>query len=171
MNWDQQYWRRYGMTSTVEERCVTPFADLLETYVGSNRLATWNRTRGLFIGLGPRGGRLYDSGGNWDSLRHVSVHQRRRLTGAGWLTLNGEAPDQLELIMRAAGCSEPQPIEWYIRTALLAIPEAQRAANIRRHERLAERNGHDSYYEHRNAWVQSLGYKSLYHYRKDKQWT
>jgi hypothetical protein len=148
MNWDQQYWAAYGVGRSLEERCATPITDNLLSICGAERLATFHG----------------QPGGEWDHLRlHVSLRTRRSLTGAGWMRLHGMKPD---VFCDWIGNS----IEWYVDQCRQAIPEQQRANNIARHHRVAERNGHRSYYEHRSAWVRSLGYSSLYAYRKQRGW-
>ena len=141
-------------------------ADLLESYVHTERLGTWNRHRGH---VGMDGKRK--PGGEWDYLRyHVTLRNRRRLAGAGWLVRGGLAPDQLELVLHAAGLHHDNPIEWYVKTALAAIPEARLASEQRRRNLLAHREGHESFYAYRNARAVSLGYRSLYDQRRQEGW-
>lgn len=87
--------------------------------------------------------------------------------------LYGEQPDVFaDLLRRYAGSQvEPDPIDWFLRTATRAVREAQAAANLDRHRRVARSTGHKTYYAHRDAWCRLHGYPSLWAYRKAMGWT
>jgi hypothetical protein len=154
--WDAHYWRAYSAhhPGPVE----TPITDLLHAVTGSNRLATWNRSR--------------PNGGEWDVLRDLPYRDRAILAGAGWLRLGGEAPDVFADILLARGLpsSTVDPIAWYLATALAAVPEARRATRAHREARLVAREGVDTYYAHRNAVAVAAGFRSYRHYRTEKGW-
>jgi hypothetical protein len=106
--------------------------DLLELYVGAERLSTSGRHRGR--------------GGEWDSLRAVPVRTRRRLTGAGWLVRDGLAPDQLQHIMWEAGAPTPDidsAVTLYVRLSVAAIGET-RAERYRRQFRARDRRAFEA---------------------------
>jgi hypothetical protein len=112
-------------------------------------------------------------GGEWDTLRGWPLRSRQRLAGAGWMARHGEKPDVFaEILCNVFGEQTvgPDPIAWYLREAERAVRECQAAARRLRHARLAASHGHRTYYAYRAAWVRSLGYRSLWEYRKDQGW-
>lgn len=130
----------------------------LDRVVGSDRLAS---------SPGPR------NGPEWDGLRLMNQRHLRKLRGAGWMRSGAMQPDQLaELIVpRVAGVeSIDAAMEWYVRTCLVAIAEAQIVARRHRHRKLAVRNGHPTYYDYRTAQAKANGYESVWHMRKERGW-
>lgn len=120
----------------------TPVSDLLDLVHASDwsTLATWNASRG--------------TAGEWDTLRHYPLRVRRRLAGAGYLARHGDPPDVFaDRLVRVFGESTvgPDPIGWYVRTALVAIRERQRAARYRRHHAVARAHGYPTYWHYRKA--------------------
>lgn len=121
----------------------TPITDMLEGITGREPLATWNSSRT------PAHRKV---GGEWDTLRAVSLPTRRCLTGAGYMSLMGLEADVFSDFLQENGGTQVgvDPIAWFIRTALQALKERQTA---RRHAR-------------EKALVQSAGFNSYYHYRR-----
>lgn len=113
-------------------------------------------------------------GGEWDWRRNMDRRTHRRLAGAGWLSATGEMPDVVAdlIIANVAGIEHfSDAIDWYIRHARRAIPEARRESHQHRHRRFAKQNGYDSYYAYRRAQALEHGHGSLWHMRKDRGWT
>lgn len=138
----------------------TPIYDRLRLITGGNTLATYHGQKG----------------GEWDTLAATPLKLRRRLTGAGWLTLDGEKPDVFaDLLCMYAGSEaenfdQGNPIAWFIREADRATTERSAAAQRDRLRRLAKASGDATYYDYRSEWCLERGYLSLWEYRKAKGW-
>lgn len=143
----------------------TPLCDELDRLTGGERLATWNRHRGH---LGMDGKR--HPGGEWDDIRALPLRVRRSLTSAGFMSLHGMQPDDFADMLVRNGI-QGDPIPTFIALARKALRERRWAAGVDRRNRLARRVGAGSYYEYRTRWVQAHGYASVWHYRKERQWT
>lgn len=128
----------------------TPIADMLENIIGGESLATWNSRR--------------PNGGEWDALRAVPLRTRRRLTGAGYLSLRGMLPDEFSDLLERNGVKDPIP--WYIRTALLAIDEKHAARRRAREKALAP----TGLFQHRDQLAKAAGFRSYYDYRMKSGW-
>ena len=140
----------------------TPIGDMLYAALGGEPLATWNSSR--------------SNGGEWDYLRSLSLRTRQRLTGAGYMSKWGTMPDEFADLIRwyapgMGGKGDTECIAWYVRHALLAITERQRAAHHDRHLAYARSRGAPSYYSLRNSEAFLDGCDSLWHKRKAKGWT
>jgi hypothetical protein len=70
-----------------------------------------------------------------------------------------------------AGVDECEVVAWFARHALLAAADRRRLNRWERERRLLHRTAHRTYYDHRTAYVQALGYRSLWHYRQARRWT
>lgn len=134
---------------------MTPITDLLELVVGGERIATSAR---------PAARR----GGEWDAWYAVPLRKRQRLTGAGWARRRGMAPDQLADVIRQTypHLSDSECVEWYVRTALLAIDESRRARRAARTARFCARIGARSYYAYRDVRCVLAGWPSFWAWRK-----
>ena len=144
------------------ESTPTPIYDRLVWIIGGETLATYHG----------------QTGGEWDCLRDIPLRRRQALTGAGWMSRWGAAPDVFADLLRSYGPSDVEglavgmdPIEWYVREAWRATIERRYAVNRDRHRRLAKRAGKSSYYAYRDARAVEAGYESLWHYRKAMGWT
>jgi len=144
----------------------TPLSDEVERLRGDETLATWNRHRG-YLGMDGR----RHPGGEWDAIRYLPLRLRRSLTTAGFLSRGGMQPDEFADMLVRNGLDASDPIAAYIALCRKALRERARVANRARHDVLARRSGLSSYYEYRTRNVQALGYRNLWHYRKEKQWT
>ena len=140
----------------------TPMTDLLESIVGSERLATWNRSRSTR--------RLV--GGEWDTLRETPINVRRRLTTAGFLSVRGMMPDDFsDMLVRNGGAQVgSNPIAWYIKTALVVIDERNAARRRAGEKALARAAGRSNLFEHRDQLAKAAGFKSYYDYRMSSGW-
>ena len=138
----------------------TPVADLLETVVGPESLATWNESR--------KTRRLI--GGEWDTLRRTPIAVRRRLTSAGFLSVRGMMPDDFSDMIAGRAQVGPDPIEWYIKTALRAIDERHAARRRAREKALARDSGRKTLFEHRDQLAKAAGFRSYYDYRMNSGW-
>jgi len=119
--------------------------------------------------LGSRPGR--HAGGEWDPWLDTPPRARRRLVAAGYAHPRGLAPDELaEVVSAYSPMDHREVVTWYVRTALRALEERRRLARWERERRLCWRTGHPTYYAARVAWVQSLGYRSLWEYRQARGW-
>lgn len=127
----------------------TPIADMLEGIIGGESLATWNPSRGR--------------GGEWDTLRETPLRTRQRLTGAGYLSARGMLPDEFTDLLG-------KPIDWYIRTALLAMDERHAARRRAREKALAKSTGNDRLFRHRDQLARAAGFRSYYDYRMNSGW-
>lgn len=112
-------------------------------------------------------------GGEWDTQRGTPLRKRRRLTGAGWMTLHGASPDRFADMLRGhvSGAElGPDPIAWFIREALRALDEVQAARQRDTKRRIAKAAGVKSYYEYRVRAAKAAGFESLWHYRQARGW-
>lgn len=133
--------------------------DALDRVVGPDRLA-----------LGPTPGGEPE----WDWLPRVSRRTLRRLRGARYMRRDGVQPDWLAqlIVPRVPGVeTDGDAIDWYIKTCLVAIDEARLLAGRRRRFMAAMRAGHGTHYEHRTAQAKAMGYRSVWHMRKERGWT
>jgi len=134
--------------------------DELDRVVGSEALASsptrWN------VGQG-----------EWDYLHLLPRKTLRRLRGARYMRVGGMQPDVLaELIApNVAGCdSTDAAMEWYVKTCLVAVAEARLIAGRKHRLRVAQRNGHQNYYQYRTESAKRQGYDSVYKMRKGRGW-
>lgn len=109
-------------------------------------------------------------GGEWDAWFALPQRSRRRLIGARWARFGALPPDVLADRIRDV-IAVDDPLVWFYRTALAAIDERQRAANVDRHVRVAVDGGDVSYYARRTRLVQQVGHPSLWHYRVARGWS
>lgn len=119
--------------------------------------------------------RYGSSGGEWDGLRFILAKRpryNRKLVGAQLLTRYGLAPDQAvtECISPYKGIDDiDDAMEWYVKVCILFIAERQKAANFKRHSKLAKKHKCRTYFEYRNKLSQLCGYQS-YHYERLARW-
>lgn len=148
-------------------RSDTPIGDMLHATTGGTPLATWNRDRGH---IGMDGKRK--PGGEWDYLRVLPIRTRRRLTGAGFMSKYGMAPDEFADVIRdnapgMGGKGDTECIAWFVGHALLALKERRRAEHYDRHLAYARANGASSYYALRDQRARAAGFRSFWHMRKE----
>jgi len=90
-------------------------------------------------------------GGEYDALRHLPRSTKRTLTGARFLTPRGLQPD---LAADLIGMDVDDAVEWYVKTCLTVIRQRRRIAHWRRHHKLALRNGFETYWYYRKAYLE-----------------
>lgn len=114
-----------------------------------------------------------DVGGEWDTLAATPLRKRQRLTSAGLMSVDGTRPDVFcDMLRRYVGSEvEPDPIAWYVRTALRALDEKQAAALRDYRRRVTRAAGVRSYYEVRLlAAMDATGTTSYWAYRRSRGW-
>lgn len=112
-------------------------------------------------------------GGEWDTLRRLGRPALRTLTGARLLTPHGMFPDDAatHVIGPRTGLFDTcEAMEWFGRTALLAIEERRRRRHHERHLALAKRHDHRTYFRYRNALSVERGYPS-YAAERQARWS
>lgn len=136
----------------------TPIGDRLAEWSQGNAMATYRADRHT---------------PEFDPYTEFSRRDLRRLTSARYLTATGERPDVMADLLWKAGGDQvtDDPVAWYLTEALRALAERRAARNRDRHIAVARRNGHQTYYQHRNEYARSLGYGSLWDMRRRKKWT
>lgn len=108
-------------------------------------------------------------GGEWDALRALPRSTLRTLTGARLLTPTGLEPDVATTLVIAPKlgledvCSA---MAWYAGMALMVVGERRQEAYRRRHQRLAARHGHRTYFAYRNSLSVEAGWRSYWAERK-----
>lgn len=130
-------------------------------------------------GLRLAGPRPRQQGGEHDYLATMSARMLRRLRGAGWLVRwdhpAAAAPDVLHRVALEVGAPHTRTIEefvqWYVRTASLAIRESRTLAHRRRHAAVAKAGGDESYYARRARLAIEAGYPSFWAYRQAHGWS
>lgn len=131
----------------------------LERVLGSDTVATWNRTRG--------------SGGEWDVIKALPLRTRQRLTGARFFTKHGLRPDvAADIICRHVGGIDDidSAMQWYINMSRLALAQRRRSRHHIRHLRVARANGDRTYYARRSRLARQAGHRSLWQYRQALGW-
>lgn len=113
-----------------------------------------------------------DGHGEWDVLRALPRHEKRILTGAGYLTPRGLRPDvAADIICGLTRADDTcEAMEWYCTTALRAVVERRRVAYELRTSRLARRQGYKTYHQLRTAQAVLEGYDTYRHKRREKGW-
>jgi hypothetical protein len=152
-------------------RSDTPIGDMLYDAIGGEPMPTWNRNRGRINADGKR-----VAGGEWDYIKSLPIRTRRRLTGAGFMSLYAMNPDEFADLIRnnapnMGGRGDTECHQWYVRHALLALDERRRAEHYDRHLAYARARGSSTYYELRDWEARQRGYRSYWHYRKARGWT
>lgn len=135
----------------------TPIADRLDHMTEGLTLATWNRHR--------------SAGGEWDTLKYTPLRVRQRLASAGFLSKMGEFPDVFADVLARNGCTDTDPIGWYIREAQRALRERREAARIGRDINLARSTGYDTLFKRRDALARAAGHASYRAYRRSQGWS
>lgn len=151
------------MTPVILLSTETPITDMLHGVTKTEPLMTWNGSRT------PKNRR---TGGEWDTLRDIPLATRRRLTSARYMSRNGMEPDVFCMLLEEYGGTKvgPDPIAWFVRTAIRALDERQAARRRARETALARSTGHEGLFSHRDKLARDAGFRSYYHYRMHSGW-